>query len=173
MDPVPATPELALKDELAKHKVLVGILIMVVTVLGLLSTFFGYSYKKEKTLNVTLSVENDTLKKQVNSHTDTTTVTQPTLLDGHVAYTTTTHTTTDTAENTEATHNAAVSTVVKTEKVVERDFATVGFGINTHGDTCLLGQADVLGTPIGHFGIALVPDLANIKYSSGYVTWKP
>ncbi|VVB53179.1 Uncharacterised protein [uncultured archaeon] len=155
-----------------KHKVLIGGLAVAVIILGLLSTILGYSYRKVTKLNVTLTTENDTLKKQINSHTETTTTSQPTFVGGHVAYTTTTHTTNDTSENTVATHNASVSIVTKTVTVTKRDFFMVGYGRNAYMDHCLLGQLGV-STPIGQVGIALAPDISYFKRSAAYLTWKP
>lgn len=172
-NPLPSIP--APTAFASKHRVLIGCLVVVVVILGLLSTFLGYSYKKEVKLNITLSTENDTLRKQVNTHTDTTMVVQPTVVNGQVAYTTTTHTTNDTSESSEATHSQSVSIVTKTVTVIEKDFVTFGFGMNLSQDYILLGQKDLLTLPfgIGHIGIALMPDISSIKRSAGLITWKP
>jgi len=167
-----STP-ITIPPTIKKYKVAIGISAVIIIILGLLSTFFGYQYKKEVKINVAVSTENDTLKKQLSTHTSSTTETVPVEVGGKIVYRTIVKYIHDSQENVDATHNAAVSTYVKTVTVTKKDFATFGLGKNLYMDWCVLAQKDVISTPFGSFGIVLVPDLNYIKRSSGLITWKP
>jgi len=171
--PEPVTLPQTVVTIATKHKVVIGMLAVLVIIFGLLGSFFGYSYKKEEKVNITLSTENDTLRKQLSSHTDSTTTSEPVEVGGKIVYRTVIRYIHDSSEVIDSTHSSAVSNVKKTTITTEKDFAMFAVGKNLHLDWCASVQRDVLNTPIGHFGIMISPNFSSFKYSAAYLTWKP
>jgi hypothetical protein len=153
------------------RKLFIGSVVILV-ILALLGTFFGYSYKKVTKENTTLKTEIDTLTKQVESKYSFTVTKEPVLLDGKVFYKTTTQYIKSTLAMTTSTHSTSVSIVTKTVTVTKKDFATFGVGRNLDQDICFTIQRNLIDTPIGNLGVELTPNITDFKKSCIFITYR-
>lgn len=153
-------------------KVVIGLIVLVI-ILSLLSTFFGYSYKKVSVENSTLKSEVDTLDKKLKSKYSFTEIKEPVLLGGKVFYKTTTKYITSTSTATSSTHSQSVSIVTKTVTVTKKDFATFGLGYDLDKTMYFSAQRNLLNTPVGNIGLMAIPDFTSLKETRLFITYQP
>jgi len=146
----------------------------VILILVIISSFFGYSYKK---VTIDLEVKDKkiaSLQEQIDSHENETTISVPVIIDGKLAYRTETSKTKDTSINRNLNTLETTDTKSHKETITKKGGTLLGAGYGTDNSENLLIQSDLLGP----FGLA---STASFSFSPApsfneavvYITFKP